>query len=94
MADKTSVHVIISGRVQGVGYRAWCVRTAMALGLSGWARNRRSGNVEVVLCGEPSGVEAMLDALWKGPVHARVDKVEVVGEAPPEEGAFDVKPTL
>lgn len=85
---------MISGRVQGVGYRAWCVRTATAHGLSGWARNRRSGSVEAVVCGEPSGVEAMLDALWKGPVYARVDKVEIVGEVPPEEGAFDVKPTL
>lgn len=94
MTDRKSVQVVISGRVQGVGYRAWCVRTATALGLSGWARNRRSGSVEAVLCGEAAGVEAMLEALWKGPVYARIDEVEVTGEAPPQEGAFDVKPTL
>lgn len=94
MPERKSAHVIIRGRVQGVGYRAWCVRTANALGLSGWARNRVSGAVEAVFSGEPAGVDAVLDALWKGPVHARVESVEVIGEDPLEEGPFVVRSTL
>ncbi|MEP9377711.1 acylphosphatase [Aquabacter sp. CN5-332] len=66
-------HITIRGRVQGVGYRAWCAREAEALALRGWVRNRRSGAVEAVLAGPPATVDAMVDACRNGPPGARVD---------------------
>jgi acylphosphatase len=67
--------VIISGRVQGVGYRDWTRREATARKLGGWVRNRNDGTVEVVLGGEDSAVESMLLALRVGPPAARVKQV-------------------
>ena len=67
------VHLTLRGRVQGVGYRAWCAREAGARGLLGWVRNRRSGAVEAVLAGSPDVVAAMVEACRSGPLGARVD---------------------
>ncbi|QRG09731.1 acylphosphatase [Xanthobacter dioxanivorans] len=64
---------MLRGRVQGVGYRAWCAREAEARGLLGFVRNRRSGAVEAVFAGDPDAVEAMLAACRTGPAGARVD---------------------
>lgn len=75
MADIKTYHVIISGRVQGVGYRAWCAGTAQDLGLTGWVRNRTDGTVEAVFCGTESVVEKMLDACEDGPIPAQVESV-------------------
>jgi acylphosphatase len=89
----TSVRVIVSGRVQGVWFRAWTERQAKALGLDGWVRNRRDGSVEAAISGTEDAVQAMLKALWEGPDLARVDKVE---EHPHEESVapgFEVRPT-
>lgn len=69
------VHLMLRGRVQGVGYRAWCAREAEALGLRGWVRNRRDGSVEAVLAGPAVAVDAMVDACRSGPPGARVDDV-------------------
>ncbi len=66
-------HLTVSGRVQGVGYRAWCAREAETLGLRGWVRNRRNGNVEAVFAGPEDAVAAMVDACRSGPPGARVD---------------------
>lgn len=70
-------HLIISGHVQGVGYRAWCARQAQALGLHGWVRNRANGTVEAVLAGPATGVEQMVAACRSGPPGARVDDLLV-----------------
>ncbi|WP_127090314.1 acylphosphatase [Aquabacter cavernae] len=67
------VHLTVRGRVQGVGYRAWCAREAGTLGLRGWVRNRSSGAVEAVIAGPVSAVDAMTDACRSGPPGARVD---------------------
>ncbi|ADZ70217.1 acylphosphatase [Polymorphum gilvum] len=91
--ERQSIRILISGRVQGVGYRAWCVRKASALGLSGWVRNLPYGPVEAVLCGPPGAVAAMLAAVRRGPVAARVDDVRIVGEAPAAHGSFAVRTT-
>ena len=72
----TTVRVVVSGRVQGVWYRAWTEKTAKGLGLAGWVRNRRDGSVEAVLSGDAAVVEAMLAALWEGPPLAQVSAVE------------------
>lgn len=65
--------VVLSGRVQGVGFRAWTERTARSLGLSGWVRNRRDGSVEAVFAGPPELVDDMISRCRRGPDHARVE---------------------
>jgi acylphosphatase len=72
----TALHVLISGRVQGVGFRYACYAQARRLGLVGWVRNTPEGDVEVWLessAGER--IEAMLDWLRRGPPYARVDHI-------------------
>ncbi|MCQ0987329.1 acylphosphatase [Jiella marina] len=88
-----SVHVEISGRVQGVGYRAWCEGEAKRLNLSGWVRNRRSGAVEAVFSGEEDAVDEMLKLAGEGPPCGLVQKVEVIGEVESYDGEFEVHPT-
>lgn len=67
--------LVITGRVQGVGYRDWLVGEARALGLSGWVRNRADGSVEAVAAG--GAVDALVERAWRGPIMARVDGVAV-----------------
>jgi acylphosphatase len=76
------VRVTIGGYVQGVGYRAWMEMEARAGGVRGWVRNRLNGDVEALVAGPPDAVEALCAACWRGPAHARVERVEVV-EADP-----------
>ncbi len=71
------VHLVARGLVQGVGYRMWCAARAEALGLEGWARNRRDGTVEAVFAGEADAVDEMLEACRSGPPMARVDALDV-----------------
>jgi acylphosphatase len=73
-------HVWISGRVQGVFFRANAWKKAGSLGLSGWVRNLPDGSVESVFEGEDRSVEAMLDWCRRGTAPSRVDGVEVVEE--------------
>jgi acylphosphatase len=68
-------HIMIRGRVQGVGYRAWVDHEARRLGLQGWVRNRRAGSVEAVFGGDENTVAVMIAACRKGPPSSRVDGV-------------------
>jgi acylphosphatase len=68
---------LVSGRVQGVFYRASTVRRATELGVNGYARNLADGRVEVLACGEQQAVDALIEWLWEGPPAARVENVEV-----------------
>lgn len=88
-----SVHAVISGRVQGVGYRAWVEREAAARGLSGWVRNRRDGTVEAVFCGDDAGVRDMLAACEIGPPMAGVLKLDVADASDTSGSGFEVRPT-
>ena len=76
------VQVVISGRVQGVAFRANCQRQANELGVTGWARNLWDGSVEALFEGPSEAVDAML--LWcrRGPSHAVVTGVEVTEAEP------------
>ena len=76
MSERAVRRIVIRGRVQGVGFRAWMEYQAGKRGLEGWARNRRDGSVEAVFAGEPRAVGAMLEACRDGPPGAWVDKVE------------------
>ena len=91
MAETRSVQVRIAGRVQGVSFRVWTERRANALGLSGWVRNLANGDVEAVFSGPAEAVDAMLAACREGPRLARVEKVEIVGEAESASGPFTIR---
>jgi len=91
--DPLTVHVLIEGRVQGVGYRAWCAGEAEARGLSGWVRNLKTGSVEAVFTGPSDTVVDMLDALWLGPSFARVNLIKDLDKADPASGPFTVRET-
>lgn len=92
--SRRAVHVTISGRVQGVGYRAWTERTARTLGLEGWARNRRNGDVEAVFVGDEEKIAAMLAACRQGPTSAHVVSVRADDLDPPEPTqGFQIRPT-
>jgi len=70
-----SKHLIITGRVQGVGYRHSLRQEALRLGLTGWVRNRHDGSVESMVAGKPQAVDALLAWAQRGPPAARVDAV-------------------
>ncbi|MFQ5644492.1 MAG: acylphosphatase [Thiogranum sp.] len=69
------VRCIVSGRVQGVFFRASTEREARRLGITGYARNLPDGSVEVLACGAAAAVEQLKQWLWKGPPAARVEDV-------------------
>ena len=75
-------HVVVHGRVHGVGFRAWAERAALTCGLEGWVRNRRDGTVEAVFAGPPEAVTAMIEACRKGPPLAAVERVETRDAGP------------
>ena len=68
-------HIVVRGRVQGVGYRAWTEYTALKHGLEGFVRNRRDGSVEAVLAGPTEAVTTMIEACYRGPPGARVEAI-------------------
>lgn len=91
----SAVRVIIGGRVQGVGFRAWTVKTATHLGLLGWVRNLSNGDVEAVFSGEQERIDDMLEACKKGSVLSRVDRLDVFAwKDELEPGLFSARPTV
>ena len=78
---KTIRHYVITGRVQGVGFRFYMQRKARELGVTGWVRNRRDGAVEAVVQGEADAVEAMTAWARRGPPSAVVAEVSITDGA-------------
>ena len=68
---------LVSGKVQGVFYRASTAEQARRLDLTGYAKNLPDGRVEVLTCGEEGKVDELIDWLWKGPPAAKVQSVDV-----------------
>jgi acylphosphatase len=89
-----SKRLLISGKVQGVFYRHWTETTARALGLDGWVRNLRSGEVEIHVSGPEDKVGEMIRRCWEGPPAAEVSDIQVEdAEADPVHG-FSARATM
>jgi acylphosphatase len=89
-----AVHVLVTGRVQGVGFRAACRRAATSAGVTGWVRNLDDGRVEAVFAGSGEAVETMVGWCRSGPGGAVVKAVEVNRlDTPPSgiAGRFEVR---
>ncbi len=88
-----AVRVLLSGRVQGVFFRAWTTEQASKRGLDGWVRNLDDGRVEALFAGDEADVDDMIEACWDGPGMANVTDVEVHDAEPPGERGFHHAPT-
>lgn len=86
-------HLTITGKVQGVWYRAWTVETARSLGLVGWVRNRTDGSVEAVVEGDESAVDQFLALAQHGPAAARVERIDMQDVALSDHLAFEQRST-
>lgn len=87
-------HLVIKGKVQGVFYRGWTVETALALGLTGWVRNRVNGDVEMMVQGEQADVAQLLHKAWQGPPAARVEDITEKSAEISDLGNFEQRPTV
>ena len=81
MTLEVARRLVISGRVQGVGFREATVDAARAAGVAGWVRNRADGTVEVLVQGSPDAVDRLVAWCRRGPPLARVTGVEVATAA-------------
>ena len=89
-----AIHVIVEGRVQGVGYRAFVEREAKKRGLTGWVRNRSDGTVEAVFSGGEEDLESMIVACHRGPRLSLVRNVRQQPHPQAEWKDFAVWPTV
>jgi acylphosphatase len=92
-AERKTVRLSITGRVQGVWYRGWTVDQARELGLDGWVRNRRDGSVEAMVSGPAEQVQELIARCRIGPLAAVVERVEVTPESQEVPPGFHQKPT-
>lgn len=84
MTNRVRRRVVVHGTVQGVFFRSSTRDEALSRGVSGWVRNRRDGAVEAVFEGEPRAVDECVAFCHSGPPGARVVRVEVFDDLPPE----------
>ena len=87
----TARHVLVTGRVQGVFFRAWTVEQAQRLHVNGWVRNCPDGSVEVHLEGEDAAVNWLIDLISDGPPSARVANIRVSDASVEDLTKFDVR---
>ena len=91
-SERARVHIWVSGRVQGVGFRAFVEQTGMMLGLTGWVRNLGYEQVEAVAEGSRAALEEFAQAIQSGPRGSRVEDARVEWEPPTGEFRwFEVK---
>jgi acylphosphatase len=89
--DYVRAHVHISGRVQGVNFRAWLRDRAREVQVMGWVRNLSDGRVEAVFEGGRAAVQRMVSQCYSGPIRAEIERVEVAWETPTgNEGTFSI----
>jgi len=89
--DRVRAHVFVSGKVQGVYYRATTRDTARDRGVDGWVRNLDDGRVEAAFEGDADAVEGMVEWCHTGSTAADVDDVAVEYEAPEGESGFRIR---
>lgn len=89
----TARRLVITGRVQGVGYRYWMREVAEAAGASGWVRNRRDGSVEAVVAGDDGAIDMVIAACRQGPPGAVVADVAVTIVAEEPAAGFAILPS-
>ena len=70
-------HIVISGKVQGVGFRNWLHQVAMQKNINGWVKNKISGEVEALLIGNDTEINNLIMLCKKGPLYSKVTKIEV-----------------
>ena len=92
--NQKSIHVLIRGRVQGVGFRGFVRHQAEALGIKGWARNLSNGGVEAVFSGDDAAVDAMVEACRRGPSGALVAELKVEPYTGAPETRFEIRSTV
>lgn len=85
MGDKQRIHIIVSGRVQGVFFRDFTRQNARSLGITGWVRNLPSGQVEIVAEGTIDTLKQLIEIVRKGPQYARVDDLNLKWETASDE---------
>lgn len=85
---RARARVVVSGRVQGVFFRAETGDRARSLGVAGWVRNNRDGTVEAAFEGDRERVESMVEWCRRGPALAEVERVDVEWEEPRDERGF------
>jgi acylphosphatase len=89
--EQVRAHVLISGRVQGVSFRAYARDRAREARVEGWVRNLPDGRVEAVFEGSMPAVQRLVTWCYSGPTYAEVQKVEVTWEEPTgKEGGFSI----
>ncbi|WP_111734980.1 acylphosphatase [Roseovarius amoyensis] len=91
MTHDKAVHARITGRVQGVSFRAWTQIEAQLRDLCGWVRNEADGSVTTVLAGASEAVDDMARALHRGPPAAVVNGVEISATDWPDATRFDIR---
>ena len=70
-------HLVISGKVQGVGFRYWLQRLAIEKNICGWVKNKVSGNVEALIIGEEKEIQELIKLCEMGPGSAKIDYVQI-----------------
>jgi len=85
-------HVSVTGRVQGVFFRAWTQQQAQALGVTGWVRNCPDGRVDAHIEGEDSAVQTLIERLRRGPPSAEVEDVHLWDVELGDFDDFEVRP--
>jgi len=70
-------HIVITGKVQGIGFRHWLYKAAIQRNIDGWVRNKISGEVEALIIGNDENVNDLIKLCEKGPIFSKVTKVKV-----------------
>jgi acylphosphatase len=93
MTARAAQRIVVTGRVQGVGFRLFVARHATALGLEGWVRNRRDGSVEILAIGDPASIERLVERCREGPALAEILSVDSSATADDGTIGFQQLPT-
>ncbi len=89
-----TVNLRITGRVQGVWYRAWTRDTATELGLNGWVRNRMDGSVEAVVQGDDAAINQLIEKCWDGSPASKVHDIKVTSSDETVDAGFKQERTV